>query len=1013
MKTTNKQKSLILAVVMTAATGSVFASGVNNTIAPNAAALGADAVGNTNTVTASGSFSLGHGNTVSGANALATGTNNKVSGLGALVGGINAEVNGNNSIAFGDSAKALAADVYAIGRKATASAANTVVLGNNSTAEKTMATAVGYNNHSTDTYTTTVGYSNTASGNESTALGFQNTASGYNATAVGSENNSSATLSNSLGYKNIASNENATAVGGFNTASGNGSFAAGLLSSATKQDSLAIGHTAVATGDSSIAIGSNATATKGWNIAIGHLNKANGISSIVLGSDATSESDNSLAVGNSTHATAVNATAIGQLAQATGMSSVAIGHFINSTGYGAVNIGHNNSDTNKRSVTIGTGNYVTYTDHLDDPEGDIAIGANNQSTDSYHSINIGKDNVISSANYGIALGNGASVTAENSIAIGKESKADRVATTATGTIGTKTVNFAGTATGTVSVGDVGKERTITNVAAGEVSVTSTDAINGSQLHATIKAVEKNHQDILDTAKGVEMLGNIVATNATNIKQNHDDIVDVTKAVQTLGDVVSDNTTAIEANKQAASNAMTEATKHSSVTAGNNIEVTTSTNGNGGTEYNVSLKKDASFDNIKFGTDMDPVHNAVNKDGMYVFNGDVDTKFDSNGVFIENRNNLDTATHNINGVTADSNGKHVAFTTDGIDAGKQVISNVSNGIKNSDVATIGQLKANTSTEAVVADNQVDNIATVRVINGKSTGDANAQYGVYVSHSTVDAIAKASNRFAGDDVIKVERWKSPSIGADLTTFKYDATKAAAKTALIYKSNGVTETTMLTDGLDFANGNNTTAYVGSNGVVKYDLNKDITVDSVTAGKANIGGVTVDNNGIDLGGKAITNVGRGTGVNDVATVGQLNDVRNAMSNADANTLGHANAYTDSRVSETTAQNAALSALHPLEFNKNDKFQVATGVGNYKNKTSIALGVFYQPNENTLLSLGTTLGAHRNVVNAGATFHFGKHSEMNTDRHDALETKVKSLEETLADISAKYDELLKKVETK
>lgn len=85
----------------------------------------------------------------------------------------------------------------------------------------------------------------------------------------------------------------------------------------------------------------------------------------------------------------------------------------------------------------------------------------------------------------------------------------------------------------------------------------------------------------------------------------------------------------------------------------------------------------------------------------------------------------------------------------------------------------------------------------------------------------------------------------------------------------------------------------------------------------------------------------------------------------------------------------------------------------NTKIKSSVALGAFYQPNENTLLSLGATLGAHRNVVNAGATFRFGKHSEMNTDRHDALENKVKNLEETLADISAKYDELLKKVENK
>lgn len=460
----------------------------------------------------------------------------------------------------------------------------------------------------------------------------------------------------------------------------------------------------------------------------------------------------------------------------------------------------------------------------------------------------------------------------------------------------------------------------------------------------------------------------------------------------------------------------EAKKHSSVIAGDNVVVTTSTNSNGGVEYKVATKKDVDLTSANFGSVSDPVHNTITKDGMGVFDGDVDTQYKANGMIVENRDNLDNATHGINGVTADSNGRHVAFTTDGIDAGSQIINNVKAGVADTDAVNVKQLNDSISTESVVSDSRVDNIASVGVVNGKSTGDANAQYGVYVSRTTVDAIAKGSNRFAGDDVIKVERWVAPSNVADLTTFKYDGNKAATKTPLTYKANGVTKTTMLSDGLDFTNGSNTTASVDANGVVKYDLNKDITVDSVKAGKvvadkANIAGVTIDNSGINAGGKTITNVAHGIGANDAVNVGQLNDVRTAMANGDAATLNRANAYTDSRVSETTAQNAALAALHPLDFNKHDKFQIATGVGNYKNKTSVALGMFYQPNENILLSLGSTLGAHRNVVNAGATFRFGKHSEMNTDRHDAVEAKVKSLEEKLADISAKYDELLKKVE--
>lgn len=463
----------------------------------------------------------------------------------------------------------------------------------------------------------------------------------------------------------------------------------------------------------------------------------------------------------------------------------------------------------------------------------------------------------------------------------------------------------------------------------------------------------------------------------------------------------------------------EAKKHSSVIAGDNTTVTAGTNTAGGVEYKVAINKDLNeMNSVNFGKATDDVRSTVTKDGARFFNGSENIGVTSNGIQIENTDTLDQAKFDKTGMYASEGNKTVYYTTAGISAGDQIINNVKAGVKDTDAVNYKQLKDSISTESVVTDSRIDNIASVNVVNGKSTGDANAQYGVYVSRTTVDAIAKGSNRFAGDDVIKVERWVAPSNVADLTTFKYDGNKAATKTPLTYKANGVTKTTMLADGLDFTNGSNTTSSVDANGVVKYDLNKDISVDSVTTGKlvadkANIGGVTIDNSGINAGGKTITNVARGINANDAVTVGQLNDVRTAMSNGDAATLNRANAYTDSRVSETTAQNAALAALHPLDFNKHDKFQIATGVGNYKNKTSVALGAFYQPNENTMFSVGATLGAHRNVVNAGATFRFGKHSEMNTDRHDALENKVKTLEETLANISAKYDELLKKVEEK
>lgn len=769
----------------------------------------------------------------------------------------------------------------------------------------------------------------------------------YGAEAYGKSNviEAGGTSAFAVGYNNTVSKDNAFVYGNANKAKGTNSIAGGEYSTAA--------------GRNSVAIGSSAQALKDNNFAIGSQARANGTDALAFGNGAYAESSSTVAIGKTVKAEADSTIAIGVRTNASGNSTIAIGRDNSVAAANTTVIGSNNgSIAADQSVVVGYNNTVVGTD----PE-QLIFGSNSK-TEGQGAIAVGT-HAEATAMDALAIGNNTLADNANSVAIGTNSVTDSVVNTASASIGGKTYTFAGTnALSTLSVGSDARssangaanyKRTITNVAAGRISDTSTDAINGSQLNAAIKGIDKNHQDIVDTAKGLQM----------------------------LGDIVADHEVAIAANKQAAADAMAEAKKHTSVVAGDNVVVTTSTNSNGGVEYKVSTKKDVDLTSANFGFVSDPVHNTITKDGMGVFNGDIDTQYKANGMNVENRDNLDTATHDINGVTADSNGRHVAFTTDGIDAGSQVINNVKAGVKDTDAVNYKQLKDSISTESVVTDNQVDNIAAVRVTNGKSTGDANAQYGVYVSRTTVDAIAKGSNRFAGDDVIKVERWVAPSNVADLTTFKYDGNKAAAKTPLTYKANGVTKTTILSDGLDFTNGSNTTASVDANGVVKYDLNKDITVDSVKAGKvvtdkANIAGVTIDNSGINAGGKTITNVARGINANDAATVGQLNDVRTAMANGDAATLNRANAYTDARVSETTAQNAALAALHPLDFNKHDKFQIATGVGNYKNKTAVALGAFYQPNENTMFSVGATLGAHRNVVNAGATFRFGKHSEMN-----------------------------------
>lgn len=151
------------------------------------------------------------------------------------------------------------------------------------------------------------------------------------------------------------------------------------------------------------------------------------------------------------------------------------------------------------------------------------------------------------------------------------------------------------------------------------------------------------------------------------------------------------------------------------------------------------------------------------------------------------------------------------------------------------------------------------------------------------------------------------------------------------------------------------------------------------------------------------------GTANTDAVNVSQLKEIENKITNISNIAMDGAKSYTDSEVAKVGAASAALSALHPLEFNKDDKWQFAVGFGNYKNKTATAIGAFYQPNENILLSLGTTLGTNNNMVNGGATFKFGKHS----NKQIATDTKVQNLEQRLAEIEAKYNELLAKVESK
>lgn len=299
-----------------------------------------------------------------------------------------------------------------------------------------------------------------------------------------------------VGYQNTVGGNNAVAFGENNIANGTNSFAGGNNSKAEGRNSFAYGSHAEALTEYTYAIGSQARTSAYNTIAIGNGSYSSGPNAIAIGVTTKSQSDNTVALGSSVTTTLNNSIGIGSVVNANGVSSVAIGHTVSTEGTSAVNIGNANVGASKYSTLIGSYNTVDHTDHLEDPEGDTLIGSANIVQDGYYATILGKDNEINNANYAVAVGRNASVTSNESVAIGHEAKANTVIGTSSYVINNNTYNFVGNApVGTVSVGDANKERTITNLSAGRISDNSTDAVNGSQLFATINAINTNGNQI--------------------------------------------------------------------------------------------------------------------------------------------------------------------------------------------------------------------------------------------------------------------------------------------------------------------------------------------------------------------------------------------------------------------------------------------------------------------------------------------------------------------------------------
>ena len=807
----------------------------------------------TNGAGATNSIRMGTGTTLDDANkkvnSIAIGVNTQATkhwataiGAGAIASGVSAsQALGYDAVASGKSAIAQGYHSHADGQ-------SSIAIGDNAKASGIATVSVGYmaNGQSVD-----VDKNNTPSSTKAT----YGVAVGHFAGAdyVGKDNQRSTAVGNQAGRYGEGGIRN-TAVGELSgmyvKGSNNVAMGAGA-GSGTNAEKLEASET--------IAIGHNAKGSAAYSTAIGSEAKAKGIDSIAMGLGATVEEGfDGIAIGTRAKAKE-KGMAVGAYSQANGAESGVFANAIGSKGSTASGrrasiIGVESTVSGNNSVAIGDTNTVasarTY-----------AIGNNiNVAAGADDSLAFGTKAAVGAANT-VAIGANANAAQANSVALGAGSTTDNIHE------GDYTLNDSYTAAGlpnaangAVSVGSAGKERQIQNVAAGVISATSTDAINGSQLYATNNYINNFAGDVKTKLGGNAALGKDGHLTMTNIGGTGKDNVN---------DAIAAANTKVE--------------------AGDNITVTPITNSDGSKTYTVATKKDLVVDSVKAGG------TTVNTDGVTIANGPSITK--SGGINANGRKVTGVVNGDINPTSTDAvNGSQLHATNTKLD-------NVANAL--ADTHFVVDTKATTGGEldgTSQADQKIKSGNKVTLQAGKNlkAKQTNSTDGAQVEFSLKDSISLtqvtagtgANQVVLGNDGVQVggntyinkdglnANSKPISNVADGVKPKDAVNKgqldAVAQEAAKHTTVKAGKNVEVSEGTNAAGGKEYTVKTADNLNVTSVKAGDSTLN--TDGLTITGGPSVKKDGINAGDKKITGVADGNvaaGSKDAVNGGQLAEVK------------------------------------------------------------------------------------------------------------------------------------------
>ena len=679
---------------------------------------------------------------------------------------------------------------------------------------------------------------------KSNVTGNQNNtgASGVDSIAIGPNASTSPISAGSItmGLNARSLNEKNIAIGVDAYSSAAGGVSLGNGAQTTNNNSTAIGSSAKAKEANATAVGMNATALGNQSTAIGsNANVADGArESVAIGNNASTAKSYSFAAGPNAKTAEQLSVAIGFNANATGLHAVAIGPNA-TTGINAwstIAIGNNANATLRHGVAIGD-NATT--------KGDLAIAMGTNSTSQYQSVSLGAE---SAANGGssIALGASSNATVGGSVALGNSTVAGSNMFDATSSGATfkndagvnTTVSFAANSSaigGAVSVGKAGNERQIQNVAAGRLSATSTDAINGSQLYTVLNNSGFNVQENGNAKSRINNNGvvNFKDGNLTTANVTDTDNGTIVKFEVNTTNITTDATTG-NATTTNPNNIATAGDVTNAINKVRNMPITfTGNTGSAVKKLGESLGIVGDGTDITSTADANNVTFTLNKstvvtagDNKAVTSGAVDTAIKAINLTTAGNTgtgavNLATQSLNITG----SNGLTTVATGNGIevkidDETRKKIDDASSAKEVS-----ASVSSGSSAVSVTANGTTKNADGVEVTD----------YAVDLSQATKDDIQK---------------------GVDANT------TVTNKGLTFTGTTGSTTAKKLGESVEISGDDNITTEATAD-KVQIKLKKDITVDSVTAGDTKIdknglkaGDVTVTNAPITVNGAPVNNV-------------------------------------------------------------------------------------------------------------------------------------------------------------